>query len=90
MEVKVEVNREKEVVTFSTNVTVDGRELTLSVTKLLYYQSAVTLLKPKFEDVFYWSLEAYTNPERNHNMYHRMVSTNYKNTSGELYEVQWS
>lgn len=87
--VKVEVNKERETVTFSTVVTVDGKNLVLSVTKLLYYQKEKHLLFPNFKKTFYFEEEQYTNPKLNHHTYKRLVETNYKNESNERYEVQW-
>lgn len=95
--VSVDVNKEKETVTYTTDVTVEGKLLELSVTKLLYYQKPYQLdhsLKvPKgvdlFEELFYWPLEKYTNKALNHSAHNMLCSTNYENLNGLKYEVQW-
>jgi hypothetical protein len=87
--IKVNINKEKETVTFTTTLTVEGKTLQLSVTKYLYYQKPNQLDNPTFMDVFYWSEDCYTKKELNHNMYHRLLVTNYNNVNGRYYEVQW-
>ncbi len=87
--VEVFVDNKKELVTFFTTLRVDGRNLELSITKYLGYQSKDDLEKPIFEKVFYWSEELYTNPVRNHIAYRTLVETDYYNRNDNKYEVQW-
>lgn len=92
--VKVDVDKVKELVTFTTTLVVDGKMMELSVTKHLGYQSKDDLTNPTFENTFYWSEDAYTsaNPKNNcnHNAHRRMVETDYHNKNGDKYEVQWA
>jgi hypothetical protein len=79
--ITVSVNKENERVTFSATVNVDGRDLALSVTKHLGYQSKDDLDNPTFDETFYWSESAYTNSPK-HTHVHRG-----KMQSGKMVEV---
>lgn len=84
--ITVIVDKKKEAVTYSTLVLVDGKLISLRVTKLLYYAKPFhldhSLPLPKdvnslFEELFYWPREYYTNPKLNHLAYNRMVDTGF-------------
>ena len=85
--IKVNINKEK--VTFTALIRLDDKVIELSVTKYLHYQKTNQLDNPTFKDTFYWSEECYTKKELNHNVYNRLVETNFNNNNGDLYEVQW-
>jgi hypothetical protein len=109
MKISVEVNKEEETVTYTACVSVGGRtevhmetQLTLSVTKLLYYAKPYHLdhaiplpaeLTQKevtlFEELFYYPVEYYASARRNHFCYNRIADTGYEYQSGRPYEVQW-
>ncbi len=86
-----------ETATYSTIIVVDGKYISLSITKHLGYQKPYQLnhsiAPPKgtnlFEDIFYWPIEVYTNPGLNHLAYKRMVETEFHYQSKLLYEIQW-
>lgn len=99
----VKGDKEKEEVTFSTTLMVDGNELYMWVTKLLGYFTPRQLggytLEGEscdgqtFEEAFYFSKELYTTPPKTkhqaHHTYQRFIDTNYNYVDGKRYEVQW-
>lgn len=100
--ITVKVNHKDETVTYSTLVNVDGKLLSLRVTKYLYYAKPHQLnhklplpldLQEKkitlFEDLFYWSLEFYTSAKRNHVVYNNLVESDFNKQSKKAYEVNW-
>lgn len=88
--IRVNINKEKETVLFSTIIKVDDKLLELYVEKYLYYQKPNQLNEPTFKDTFYWSEECYTKKELNHLSYNRIVETNYHKFNTDKYEIQWN
>ena len=86
-----------ETITHSTLIMIDGKYISLSITKHLGYQKPyqmdLKIIPPKgtdlFEDLFYWPLESYTNPKLNAFIYKIICETNYHYQSGLMYELQW-
>lgn len=87
----------QETATYSTIIVVDGKYISLSITKYLGYQKPFNLdhkiAPPKdvdlFEDLFYWPLEEFTVGALNKLAYKRMVETDFHYQSKLLYELQW-
>lgn len=84
-----------ETATYSTIIVVDGKYISLSVTKHLGYQAPYNLNHklpaPKgvdlFEDLFYWKLESFTNPLSL--IYKTILESDYHYQSGLIYELNW-
>lgn len=90
------INKEKTKVTFSTLLTIDGRSIRLSYSRLLGYLKD-NLEGYSFEEYFLFPKEAYTNepvPTKDglkpmwHAMYHQIKASNY-NQKGSWHEVTW-
>ncbi len=88
----------QETTTYSTIIVVDGKYISLSVTKHFGYQKPYELNKtlpvPKgvdlFEDIFYWPFEDFVNSlKMNKFAYKRLLETNFNNQTNLLYELQW-
>lgn len=101
--ITVAINHEKETVTYSTRINVEGKLLLLSITKLLYYakphqlnhslplpQDLIDSKITLFENIFYFPIEYYTSKKRGHYVHCDIVESNYIYNSGLLYERQWS
>nr|QBM02763.1 hypothetical protein [uncultured archaeon] len=94
---KAEEKRILETTTYSTIIIVDGKYISLSITKYFGYQKPYALvhsiLPPKgidlFEEVFYWPVQAYTKPELNHLVYKMIKETEFHYKSKLLYELNW-
>lgn len=89
--ITIEINKEKELISFTTFLKVDKHFLSLKTTRYLgYYEGSKNLAHPTFEACFYWSEKFYTNEEEsNHHMYCRLTNTNYNYIAERNYEIQW-
>ncbi len=101
--IKIRINHESEIVTYSTKIVVDGNTLKFSVTKHVGYQKPYqlnhSLILPEdmvqskttlFEDIFYWKEDFYTNSSLNKLCYNEIVHNNYNYNSKKVYEIQYS
>jgi len=100
--ITVKIDHKKETTTYSTLLKIDGKLISLRVTRYSYYQHPYKLdhslplpedLVAKkitlFEDLFYWPEEYYTNPKRNHLAYVNILDSDYYYQSKKNYEIQW-
>lgn len=95
--ITVSVDDKSRQVTYTTIISVDGRYVSLSITKHVgyakLYQLDQTLPTPKgydrFEDTFYWTEDQYTDPSKHHLAYTGMRDSGFNYRSGLRYEVQW-
>ena len=92
---KISEKRILETATYSTIIVVDGKYISLSVTKHLGYQKPYNLNHklptPKgvdlFEDTFYWPIESFKNQLSL--IYKMILESNYHYQSGLIYELNW-
>lgn len=100
--ITVRINHKDETVTYSTLISVDGKLISLRITKYLYYAKPHQLnhklplpaeLQEKkitlFEDLFYWPEEFYTSAKRNHFMYHNLLDSAYNKQTRKPYDANW-
>ena len=88
------VQNNKDVMTFTTLIKVDGRLVRLSYSRLVQYLKPKHISNPEFKEIFLFRKEAYTNEkvddkEMNHAMYNWIRESNYSRVTGIWHELQW-